>query len=447
MGARWWTIGPAGVLFEMAVVGAAGASAQEPLYDLLVSSRATNSVKRYDGHTGAYVDDFVPPGSVGLSQTQEVLIKGSDILVVGIGTSAVLRFDRRGGPGSPFTSGYALNGPTKANWGPDGNLYVSQWGDTQSSVAVFDGATGAFIREATPDLDRPMDQAWDSEGTLYVLTFGSRDVRRYDETGNLIDIFVRPDEHLRGPVNLWFDEAGDLLIVDWTSGTIQKYSGTDGAHLAELVTGLTNPEGWDIGPDGRLYVGEWNVHRVRTVDLGTGDVGPNFTVGGGLGDPNGLAFVERLPDFAMSASATSATLSGGSAALLLSLTPLREVPFTDPIALGCSSSSTAVACTVSPTSVTLGDSAANVDVQLSSSASGARIPWVAAILLLLSCAARRKRMGTLGRVAVFFLVVSLAGCGKDPTGPGPGPTGNAVVTITAEAGALVRTVTIAVTGS
>ncbi len=33
--------------------------------DLFVSIRNTNSVKRYDGATGAYIDDFVKIGSGG----------------------------------------------------------------------------------------------------------------------------------------------------------------------------------------------------------------------------------------------------------------------------------------------------------------------------------------------------------------------------------------------
>ncbi|UCH65247.1 MAG: hypothetical protein JSW63_11685 [Ignavibacterium sp.] len=40
--------------------------------DIYVSSRNTNSVKVFDGTTGEYKDDFVPPGSGGLSATQEV---------------------------------------------------------------------------------------------------------------------------------------------------------------------------------------------------------------------------------------------------------------------------------------------------------------------------------------------------------------------------------------
>ena len=40
---------------------------QSGRYDLLVSSRSTNSVKRYDGETGAYLGDFILPQAGGLN--------------------------------------------------------------------------------------------------------------------------------------------------------------------------------------------------------------------------------------------------------------------------------------------------------------------------------------------------------------------------------------------
>jgi hypothetical protein len=68
---------------------------------LFVSSINTDSVKRYDALTGAFVDDFVPPGSGGLRYT------------------------------------HALT------FGPDGNLYMVS--DGSNEVKRYNGVTGAFI--------------------------------------------------------------------------------------------------------------------------------------------------------------------------------------------------------------------------------------------------------------------------------------------------------------
>ena len=59
-------------------------------YELFVSSRNTASVKYYDGTTGAYKGEFVPPNSGGLSSTQEVAF-GLDghLYVSGRGNTAI----------------------------------------------------------------------------------------------------------------------------------------------------------------------------------------------------------------------------------------------------------------------------------------------------------------------------------------------------------------------
>src|SRR5439155_1625848 len=69
--------------------------------NLYVADAFNNSVKRYNGTSGAYISDFVASGS--------------------------------GGLGSP--AGLAF--------GPDGHLYVSSASD--SSVKRYNGATGAFV--------------------------------------------------------------------------------------------------------------------------------------------------------------------------------------------------------------------------------------------------------------------------------------------------------------
>ena len=87
-----------GLLVTVAWLPSREIGAQSPGYDVLISSRGTHAVKRYDGETGAYIDDFIAARSGGLDHTQEVLI-GHDghFLVSGRFTSRILRFDRRSG--------------------------------------------------------------------------------------------------------------------------------------------------------------------------------------------------------------------------------------------------------------------------------------------------------------------------------------------------------------
>ncbi|MDX1529951.1 MAG: T9SS type A sorting domain-containing protein [Rhodothermales bacterium] len=270
--------------------------AQDTGGDFLVSSRGTNSVKRYDRTTGAYVGEFVAPGSGGLSFTQEVLYGPDDhLLVTGLNNEHVLKYDGETGAFiAAFTSGYELERPTKMSLGPDGLLYVSQWGDVQKKVARFNAATGAFVDEFTSvDLDRPMDHAWDDAGNLYVVSFGSRDVKRFDADGELIDVFVvdqgrAPGTNLQGPVNLWFDGEGHLVIVDWTDGEVLRYDAETGAFVDRLVTGLARAEGV-LRTDELLYVCDWALNRVNRYDIETGKPIDTFIEGGELVQPNSIA--------------------------------------------------------------------------------------------------------------------------------------------------------------
>ncbi len=467
---RLVTLGPclAGLL------AASSASAQTVLQDLLVSSRDTNALVRFDGETGAFVDVFVAPGAGGLRATQEVLLDHSgDLIVSGRGSSSILRFSRQTGePRGSFTSGYVLDAPTKMSWGPDGNLYVSQWGDrtNQTTVAVFDGQTGAFLREATPNLDRPMDHYWDDAGTLHVVSFGSRDVRRFAGDGTLIDIFIPADANLQGPVNLWLGDGGDLLIADWSSGSIRRYGAQTGGFIGTFASGLQNVEGHATGPDGALYVGEWGADRVRRLDAATGQsLGVFAAAGGNLGAPNSVLFVERLPDFSLSTSVTSTTVApGGQGQIPVEITPLRGLPFNDPVTLTCSSLSSRLSCSVQPGTVTPGSNTASATVQLTAAAAttaarDAHRSWgfVAFGSLALGLLGSRRRVRGLVTVSMIMLAVmiSCGGSSGSTTGPATGSNPNppppapdpmpmpeiVQLEVTATAGEIERTANVTVT--
>lgn len=272
-----------------------GSLAAQESGDLFVSSRNTHSVKRFDSRTGAYLGDFVAPGSGGLNQTQEVAF-GPDghLYVSGRGNAHILRFDGETGAFlDAFTSGYDLDNPTKMTFGPDGYLYVSQWGEERGTVVRFDAETGAFDREVTQQpLELGMAHAWDADGVLYVASYGSRDVRRIAPDGSLIDVFVGPDI-LSSAVNLWFGEEGDLFVVDWEAGSVERFDGETGAHLGRFIGGLAKAEGVTIGPDGLIYLCDWEANRIERFDPETGARIDTFTSEGGMLAPNGLVFRTR----------------------------------------------------------------------------------------------------------------------------------------------------------
>lgn len=199
--------------------------------DLFVTSYTTNSVKRYDGMTGAFIGDFVTSGSGGIS------------------------------------------GPTRLTFGPDGNLYLS--GDGSKNILKYDGTTGAFISVFVPSGSGGMGTPWGttfgSDGHFYVVNAAAASVHPTDgvfkfdgTTGAFLGQFASVFPPSPGPTGKPFDLAfmpvgGDLLVtVDNFDDRIARFNGTTGASLGNFVPhksgGLDNPTGSTYGPDGNLYV-------------------------------------------------------------------------------------------------------------------------------------------------------------------------------------------------
>lgn len=194
--------------------------------DLYVSSEGTNSVKRYDGTTGAYVSDFVSAGSGGLSRPQGI------------------------------------------TFGPDGNLYVSSR-DT-GNVIRYNGLTGAFIDVFTAGFSFQIAADLTFRGGfLYVAEFGTNfnGMIRFDaSTGQFVDIFTqgvvpRADGHV-------WDANGDLYVSSWGSNSILKFDGTTGAPLGTFASGggLSGALDLRIGAGGDYYVNSFNTGNIKRYD-------------------------------------------------------------------------------------------------------------------------------------------------------------------------------------
>jgi len=116
----------------------------------------SDCVKRYDGTTGEYLGDFVPPEAGELDHPNGLRFGADGYLYVASGlTNEVLRYDSEGtpDPNNPFASA-GLNGPRYLEFGPDGNLYVTNL--YADNVTRYDPTDGHFIDVFASDrLDEP----------------------------------------------------------------------------------------------------------------------------------------------------------------------------------------------------------------------------------------------------------------------------------------------------
>ncbi|MBL7775071.1 MAG: NHL repeat-containing protein [Saprospiraceae bacterium] len=260
-------------------------------YQLFVSSRNTNSVKRFDAFTGAYLGEL-GQAQIG-GQTQDVTIGPDGMLYVSaLQAGHILKFDPASGAFlGNFTHGYDLKKPTKMLFAPDGYLYVSQWGEGQSNVARFDARSGAFDRVCTGDLAGPLGLTVDAGGNFYVACFYSKDVRKFGPDGAYLGLAVDAAQ-LKGPSNIWFDKQGALLVADWDAGSIKRFRPENGgfAYEREFATGFARLEGLALGPDGFLYACDWYRNLIQKLDATSGSAIGVYLDGGGMQQPNALTF-------------------------------------------------------------------------------------------------------------------------------------------------------------
>ena len=266
---------------------------------LLVADFNRDAVRRYDGVTGAFVDTFVPKLSGGMNQPWAVLFGPHDHhLYVSTGEfggpgqlKGVLRYD---GATGAFIDNFAVGGnlqsPRGIIYGPDGNLYVTDrkfigqdW-QLEGRVARFDGTTGAYLGDFVPlgsgGLSDPTQLVFGpsvedaARLDLYVVSTGTDSVLRFDgATGAFLGEFVASGSGgLEGPVTMTFGPDGDLYVADFYSSNlaVKRFEGpsglTPGAFVDTFVPagsgGLRAPSGLIFGPDGNdddqldLYLAE-----------------------------------------------------------------------------------------------------------------------------------------------------------------------------------------------
>ncbi len=240
---------------------------EDELHDLYISSRGTNSVELFDGVTGEHIESFVTDGSGGLSAPQEVIfLDDGSLIVTGRFNTAIKQY--HGSTGDymgDFTSGYSLNEPTKTSIGPDGHLYVSQWASAPNPVVRFDLPSGVFIDEVVDTFFNGMDQEWDGSGNFYVVSWGLKELRKYDPQFQLISTTT---SQLGGPVNIWIDDSDVLHVVDWTDGTVKRFD-DDLNFMDVFITGLTNVEGFAFDGD-RVLLCDWQDGKVNVYNRITG---------------------------------------------------------------------------------------------------------------------------------------------------------------------------------
>ncbi len=236
------------------------------LYTDVAGGPGFNTIRRYNGTTGAFLDTFVPVGPV--NGVRDMAFRAGYLYVGSEYTDEVVRFNASTGA---FVDVFVaagsggLDGPHGLAFGPDANgdgvpeLYVS--GRNSFNVVRYNGATGAplgtYVTPGSGGLAWPEAMTFDPAGNyLFVASTGSNQILKYNsQTGAYLG--VGASSGLSGPRDVKFGSDGLMYVSSGGNDRILRFTAA-GIYVNDFVPagsgGMDNPGRVAFGADGDLYV-------------------------------------------------------------------------------------------------------------------------------------------------------------------------------------------------
>ncbi|MBX2828323.1 MAG: T9SS type A sorting domain-containing protein [Flavobacteriaceae bacterium] len=273
-------------IFLFAFLGAAlGIHAQTETFIYVCD--ATGKIIKYDAD-GANPEVFIEEG---LIWPQDILFLETEgvVLISDLTQQRITKHDAETGE---FLEIFAViaGGPTRMKIGPDDLIYVIQWNVPNTGTLRYqlDGTPLGPYTNAAVATAIGMD--WDSEGNLYIASFGSSKVHRFNDQGTYTGEFI--NTNLNGPTNILFDDDDHLLVLNWLGGTAELFD-SDGNHLGTYNDDLPTTEGIFPLPNGNRIIGVGGRSSVEEYDPDGEFVRTVIESGeGGLTTPNAVVVRE-----------------------------------------------------------------------------------------------------------------------------------------------------------
>jgi len=243
--------------------------------NIFVADRLNRRVRRIDAANGsittlagtgeaAYSGDGGPAVRAGLAEPNGLALDAEQrhlyiadvadhrVRIVDLASGTIATFAGTGAPEHGGDDGPAAEarifGARAVKLGPDGTIYILE--RQGSSLRAVDAATGiittiagttgrGYSGDGGPALaavfDAPKEMAIDPDGNILIVDTENHAIRRIDR--------------------------GTGVVTTIVGG--RKGEGGDGGPAA--AAGLDRPHGAVVGPDGAIYIGDTNNHRIRKV--------------------------------------------------------------------------------------------------------------------------------------------------------------------------------------
>ncbi|MFN0135319.1 MAG: PEP-CTERM sorting domain-containing protein [Phycisphaerae bacterium] len=264
--------------------------------EVLVSSRFTDNILRYNADTGAFLGVFASGPE--LDNPNGIALGPDGNLYVGLGDAgAILRYHGQTGAFLDTFVPAGSNGLQSVRdivFGPDGDLYAASGANDR--VLRFDGVSGAFegVAAIGDGLDGPVGLAFSPAGELFVAGALSNRVYAYRD-GVFQRSFDAGATHSNA-VGLAFNSAGRLLVSQSVTNEVLAFDPLSGAFQGVFASGGLNiPIYMNMDDAGNLWVGSFGNNRVRKFDGLTG-VSLGVAIAGGAGGLSGTHDIVFIPE-------------------------------------------------------------------------------------------------------------------------------------------------------
>ncbi len=243
--------------------------------DLLVSDPSTQSVRRFDGQTGAAKGNFVATSAGGL-QTPRGLVVGpsGDLYVAAASNSRVKRYSMLDGSFLGDFTPADLSVPTSLRFGSDGHLYVIG-ANSPRQIRKYEGNSGLYLLTAVSATNVQMGGARDFEimnnGDYLSVGTTNRGSRFAASGGGFLSYFINSLGDLtamKGPRAIIKGPDGNFWVANYDLNRITRYSASTGAKLSDIASlaPLNGPSGLVIDGD-RLFVANATSNDIVVYDI------------------------------------------------------------------------------------------------------------------------------------------------------------------------------------
>jgi CUB domain len=232
-------------------------------FGILVVNYANNTLTRYDGATGTYLNT-VATATQGLAAPNFMyqLPNGTLLVPNGSGNNVIKLNPYTGQSLGVFATG--LSFPEQIKLGPDGNLYLANQSGGNLKKYDFNGTLLATITNV--NFSSPQGIGFDVGGNMFVSNnVSGGKINKYTTAGVFIStLFTYPvGETPRGIAMLGNDLY--LTVKTGTGARVDKFTNSTGAPTTFLTMDANSAPYAGIvwGPDGRLYIADYGESEVQ----------------------------------------------------------------------------------------------------------------------------------------------------------------------------------------